>query len=284
MIRHWVSAAVVIAAMGVGGGLAVKMRSTEVAQLSEEFQAAQPAEPNQLSDAATDTTDLRDFPHRSIVLRDEVVPGSEFDQFRQKLRQAIQARDAEFVAALLPASGVSLGFGAPLAIDELDLQNPNALLWSILEKALTPGCDQLTDQTIEAYSSSDGESEGWVCHNLNQLFYEQYPAPETAQGVEYELSQVIVVGKDVNVRAQPSTNSDVIGILSNEVVEFDRTAWEESPDNRSPDLVSGWTPVILPNDRSGYVSNRYAYSPLGYRVLFGKVEGQWQILHIPGGD
>jgi hypothetical protein len=118
-----------------------------------------------------------------------------------------------------------------------------------------------------------------------RTFYEQYPAPETAQGVEYELSQVIVVGKDVNVRSQPSTNSAVIGILSDEVVEFDRTVWEErSPDDRSPDLVSDWTPVILPNDRSGYVSNRYAYSPLGYRVLFGKVEGQWQILHIPGGD
>lgn len=266
-------------AMAIGGGLAVKMQSTEVAQLSQELQAT---EPDQLSDA-TDTANLRNFPHRSIVLRDEVVSGSEFDQFRQKLRQAVQSRDADFAAALIPASGVSLGFGAPLTIEELDLHNPNALLWSILEKALFPGCDPLTAQ--EAYSNGDAEFEGWVCHNLNQLFVEQYPAPATAQGVDYELSQVIVVGENVNVRAQPSTNSDVIGILSNELVEFDRMAWEElPPEDQSLDLLSGWTPVILPNNRSGYVSNRYAYSPLGYRVLFGKVNGQWQILHIPGGD
>ncbi|WAL58052.1 SH3 domain-containing protein [Thermocoleostomius sinensis] len=278
-IQHWVSALVVMTAMAIGGGLAVKMQSTEVAQLSQELQAT---EPDQLSDA-TDTAHLRDFPHRSIVLRDEVVSGSEFDQFRQKLRQAVQSRDADFAAALIPASGVSLGFGAPLTIEELDLHNPNALLWSILEKALFPGCDPLTAQ--EAYSNGDAEFEGWVCHNLNQLFVEQYPAPATAQGVDYELSQVIVVGENVNVRAQPSTNSDVIGILSNELVEFDRMAWEElPPEDQSLDLLSGWTPVILPNNRSGYVSNRYAYSPLGYRVLFGKVNGQWQILHIPGGD
>jgi hypothetical protein len=271
-IGYWISAAVVVAVIGLGGGLAVTMRSTEPAH-------SRPDAP--IAETSPDSDDaLRDFPHRSLRLRDEVEPGSEFDQFRQRLRQAVQARDAEFVAALIPESGVSLGFGAPRTRDELELENPDALLWSILEKAMALGCDR----TSADYPAPEA-TQVWVCHNINQLFYEQYPPPPSAQGVEYELSQVIVVGEDVNVRAQPTTSSPIVGILSNEVVTFDRQTWEIMPaEQRSPDSIDGWTPVVLLNERSGYVFDRYVYFPLGYRVLFGQVDGQWQILHVPGGD
>ncbi len=58
---------------------------------------------------------LDDFPHQRISLPDEVKPGSEFAQFRQRLRQAISERNAQFLKSILPHE-ITLGFGAPIPI------------------------------------------------------------------------------------------------------------------------------------------------------------------------
>jgi hypothetical protein len=47
---------------------------------------------------------------------------------------------------------------------------------------------------------------------------------------------------------------------------------------------TGWTPILLPDGQRGFVSGRYAYAPLGYRALFQKVKGQWQMQALIAGD
>jgi hypothetical protein len=227
---------------------------------------------------------LDDFPHQRLILQDGATPDREFYQFREQVRQAVRNRDAAFIQALVPANGLSLGFGRPLDLQTLNLNDPNAYIWGILEKAIAPGCQELPQSN---YPNTDPTAGVWSCPNVNYAFYQQYPKPAEAQGIDYEISRIIVVGQGVNVRASASVDSPVVGVLTDEVVQFDRQAWEQLPaEDRAAQLESldSWIPVILPNGQHGYVSNQYAYSPLGYQVVFAKVNGQWQILHVPGGD
>lgn len=227
-----------------------------------------------------------EFEHRRITLVDEVKPGTEFYAFREKLRQAVKKRDARFVRSLIPPNGVTLGFGGPQTAEDLDLENPQARFWSNLEKSTAIGCTAEDNHYVEVGVTGDRV---WVCANINEAFREQYPAPASYEGIEWELNHLVVVGENVNVRSQPSVNSSVVNILSNEVVNIDRPTLEKYLDElfsqgKEYGALDGWTPVVLPNEQKGYVSNRYAYAPLEYRAVFGQVNGQWQLIHMPGGD
>ncbi len=219
-----------------------------------------------------------------LTLTDAVPTDSSFYQFRRQLRQAVYDRNAAFVQALIPEGGLNLGFGRPLPPEQLDLANPNAWFWSVLEKSLAQGC---TDASPKDYPTVDPNSQIWVCPNVIRAFYQQYPNPGSEPGVGYEMSQVIVAGNQVNVRAKPQRKGAIVGVLSNEVVRFDLETWNQlEPEERAQQVenLDGWTPVILPNGQRGYVSNLYAYRPLSYQTVFGQVSGNWKIVSVPGGD
>ena len=269
----------------VGAGIAATMRSNSSSQLPPQV-AASPevsSSPSPISSGSSAPTPspqpkLDDFPHQRIVLKDQTSP--EFAKFRQQLQQAIQKRDTKFVLALIPQKGLALGFGRPNTAKQLKLDDPKAPFWSLLEKAMGSNCGFADpDATTPA--------KGWICPTVSRDFYRQYPPkPNTPPGLEYELSNVIVIGDRVNVRALPNLNSEVVGILSNEVVKFDRKRFENSQEEQinATDPMSDWTPVILPNRKQGYVYNRYAYQALENRAIFKKINGKWQITEMPGGD
>ncbi|NJR50843.1 MAG: SH3 domain-containing protein [Leptolyngbyaceae cyanobacterium CSU_1_3] len=222
---------------------------------------------------------LDDFPHQRLTIRDDTARDREFAQFRQQVERAIQKRDAQFVSSLIPVEGVAIGFGAPQTLKDLNLADPKASFWGLLKKAMGASCGT-------THLDSASQTKGWICPTVQREFYKQYPPTPGSEGVNYELTRVIVVGDRVNVRSKPSLNSSVVGVLSNEIVEFDRRSFKNSQEEEieaySP--IEGWTAVILPNGQKGYVYNRYAYHPLENRIIFGKVKGQWQIVQVPGGD
>jgi hypothetical protein len=235
------------------------------------------------SDAST-KTDLS----RPLTLSDDAQPGTAFYQFREQFRQAVAHRDYAFVADLISAQGVSIGFSRPSTAVDLELANPDAEIWAILEKALALGCAALDEAY---YPGVDPGSTIWLCPNAQEAFHEQYPNPSTEPGIEYEISHAVIVGDRVNVRTLPDLDSPVIGTLSNEVVLLDREIWERTAsaipeavwrDRTHP--ITGWTPILMPDGQPGYVSNRYVYQPLAPKLLLGQVNGQWQILRIPAGD
>ncbi|MCY7320369.1 MAG: SH3 domain-containing protein, partial [Phormidesmis sp. CAN_BIN36] len=198
----------------------------------------------------------------------------------QQLQQAIQTRDARFISALIPEKGVPIGFGTPRTAKDLKLTDSKASFWSLLEKAMGSNCGFAEPNATTA-------AKGWICPTVSRDFYQQYPPnPNAKPGLEYELSNVIVIGDRVNVRALPNLNSEVVGILSNEVVKFDRKRFENSQEEQinATDPISDWTPVVLPNRKRGYVYNRYAYQALENRAIFKKINGKWQITEMPGGD
>ena len=78
-------------------------------------------------------------------------------------------------------------------------------------------------------------------------------------------SPVVVIGQGVNVRITPRVGNPIVGVLYNEVVRFDDTAWNQQGRHRQRTLSDPMTAgrrVILPNQAHGYVYNRYAYNCL----------------------
>ncbi len=201
-----------------------------------------------------------------------------------QLLKAIATQDTEFVASLISPDVITISVGAPAKVNELGLDDPDAFFWQILYKAMDQGCDRLSDVD---YVPADAGSEQWIRPNITPAFYEQYPPPANAQGIAYEISHVIVVGDAIDVHVEPDRSSLRVAQLSNEVVLFDQSIWGSLPNEvklQQATSLDGWTPVILPNDMPGHVSNRYAYRPLDARVILGTINGNWQILSIPSGD
>jgi hypothetical protein len=211
-------------------------------------------------------------PSRPIVLEDDTSSDRDFAQFRRQLTSLVQARDAQGLAKVLPGKGLSIGFTRPTSIKDLKLQDPDARLWHILDYTLAHTCGR----------SGVPNSQDWICPTVARDFLRQYPRPNQTSGVEYEIKQVVVLGKDVNVRSQPRLGSSVIAQLTNEVVRPNPKV-KSIFDINNPQL--GWQSVLLPNGQTGFVSNRYAYFPLGYYLNLAKVNGtQWQITQILSGE
>ncbi|AFY81617.1 SH3 domain-containing protein [Oscillatoria acuminata] len=257
--------------MAVGVGLA--LGALLAALLRAHYRAGEPRMINLGTSGPVATPDSEG----RLILEDEAVPGSDFYQFRTQLREAVQNRNPEFVGSIVPETGLALGFSVPRTRENLNLDDPQARFWLILEKAVAIGCSPA--ENPPAYNLDAG-SEIWVCPNVAQAFARQVPPPPSAEGVSGQLERVVVVGENVNARSQPSVDSEAIATLSNEVVQLDRS--RQLPETFDP--IDSWTAIRLQDDREGYVYNRYVYSPLESRALFGKINGEWQLLAMPGGD
>lgn len=214
------------------------------------------------------------FPHWKIQLTDETKQSPEFAKFMDRLKQAVRDRDAQFIRSIVTPK-TKLTFGEHRSIDYLNPENPKSPFWSQLEKTLALGCtnEQIFFSCPSAFRQFDA-----VVKN----------APESQKDTAYE-SSIIVVGEGVNVRSQPNTTAPTIAALTNEIVRFDSDTFSKASvqsraENFDLSNPNGWTPVILPNDKRGYVSNRYAYSPLGHRALFAKEDGKWIMQAFVSGD
>lgn len=229
----------------------------------------------------TQKSKLEQLLAQPLNLPDEVKPGSEFAQFRQRLQKALKERDAQFLQSILPAEQIEIS-GKVVPIASLNLKDANNYFWGLLEKTLQVGCFPLSNAGHPRVDPSTGI---WVCNNVAREFSRRYPSPEKQLGKEYALDYVVVVGKNVNLRSQPNINSKVIGSLSNKVVKVNRKLLaEQTKKGGNLDPIKGWTPVIISNNQQGNIYNNFVYSPLANRAVFGKVNGKWQLLYLPGGN
>ncbi len=208
----------------------------------------------------------------AIALVDESAKSPDFAKFLDRTKQAVRDRDATYIRSIVTPE-TKFSFGKQRSIDALNPDNPNSPFWASLEKALSLGCSQ--------------ESSGYSCPTVFQQFQAALKNGTSAETDAF--SSIVVVGQNVNVRSQPNENAPAIATLTNEIVKYDTTTFQAaSPQDKADtfrlDNPNGWTPVILSNDRRGFVSSRYAYSPVGYRVLFGKEGGVWKMQAFVTGD
>jgi hypothetical protein len=210
-------------------------------------------------------------PRRPLTLQDQTKSDPSFAKFVGQLRQIVADRNGPALTKILPTAGISIGFSRPTTIPNLNLSNPNARIWKILDYTLAHTCGR----------SNVPASKDWVCPTIAKDFGRQYPEPGNANTLEYLTRQVIVLGQNVNVRSQPNLTGTIIGQLSNEVVSND-------PPNRGTydanDPRMGWTAVRLNDGRSGYVNNRYVYFLLGYQLDIQPVNNVWKLMQINAGE
>ncbi|HTL88166.1 MAG TPA: SH3 domain-containing protein [Leptolyngbya sp.] len=207
-----------------------------------------------------------------IALVDESVQSPEFAKFLDRVKQAVRDRDAKFIRSIVTPK-TKFSFGANRSIDYLNPDNPKSPFWESLEKALVLGCSKAP--------------EGYSCPTVFQQFQ---PALKNSTSPETDaFSAIVVVGQNVNVRSQANNNAPVIATLTNEIVKYDANTFQNASTQDKGDLyrldnLDGWTPIILPDDQRGFVSSRYAYSPVGYRVFFDKEGGEWKMQAFVTGD
>ncbi len=228
--------------------------------------------PPSLAQATPTPTPDTDFPHWRIQLVDESTQ-SPFAKFFDRLKQAVRDRDAQYIRSIVTPS-TKFSFGEHRSIEYLNPNDPKSPFWSQLEKSLTLGC------------SRDGAT--FSCPTTFRQFDAALKDAPANQKDTAQSASIIVVGQNVNVRSQPSTDAPTIAALTNEIVRYDAETFQNAPEAtrsqfniNSPD---GWTPVILPNNKRGYVSNQYAYSPIGYRAIFAQENGRWVLQAFVTGD
>ncbi len=219
------------------------------------------------------------FTPQPVLVKDEAVAGSNFVEVKAKMRRIVRDRDAQALREISDPN-ISLTFGRPITLDTLDIDNPDAIVWKQLERTFDAGC--ATDTPEPPY-------EYWAC-----------PPSFLATGIVPQLDpyeSIIITGSDVAVRKLPSLGSPVITRVSNVALKtggylsYDPDALSEAEQQqlddwyRSSSTNQGWQYVQLGDGRKGFVSSRYAFSPIGYRAVFNQTDsGEWSMTAFIAGD
>jgi len=145
-------------------------------------------------------------------------------------------------------------FGGDGGLEEFrekwDIANPEkSELWSVLGFVLAMG------------GRFDGDTS----------FYAPYTFRSTPiDGFE----ALIVLGRNVMVRAEPDPRAAAIDTVSFEAI----TKWREKSS------TGGWEPVRTSKQRTGWVLQRYLRSPIDYRAGFIRRQGHWWLRALVAGD
>jgi hypothetical protein len=253
-----------IAALLMAGTLAACQAPQETTTPSADATATATTTPSPVPSTGTSADSYAPRPAQPI---DQVEAGSDFFTFRESLRQAVSDRDANYIRSIADPN-IRLSFGNPTSLDDQDLDNPDAPFWKYLERSLAIGC-------ANAVPGNPPDDTTWACPSVFQ-------APEIADA----FVDVFIVGEGVEVHTEANASSSVVTTVANEILKVDSQALATmtEPQLQAMETLDGWRPVILPDGQRGFVSSRYAYSPVGYRALFGKVDGEWKMQAFVSGD
>ena len=182
---------------------------------------------------------------------DQAAMQPDFFTFRARLQAAIARRDeAAVLAAADPGIKTSFGGDEGLETFRTKLRDPQDTVWVDLATALALG---------GTFGSPDSFTAPYVFAAW----------PEGADSFEC----AAVIGDRVRVRTSQSAGSAVVRSVSYDILQ------------RLPDQPeSGWTHVRLAHGVTGYISSAFVRSPIDYRAIFQKTNGQWRLRAFVAGD
>lgn len=185
-----------------------------------------------------------------------------FKAYRDKLIAAVAKRDVAAVVAMASPE-VELSFGGDNGRETLRqwLSAPDAEpYWSSLERVLKEG-GTFQEQLFIA---------PWTFH---------YVAPETMD----IYSVAIVAGKNVRLRAEPSTSAKVIRALTYEVVEM--PPYDQNREDRVTDSSGReWLRVRTTIGDEGWMASEFLRFLIDYRAGFESGPQGWQMIFFVAGD
>ena len=194
--------------------------------------------------------------HAPALAKGRYAPRDECDklegaaEFRQRLTETVQLRDADALAGLA-AEDIKLDFGGGAGIAELRtrLSNEPYNLWQELEALLPLGC---------AVNEQGGMTIPWI-------FAQDLGAADP-------YSSMLVLGEDVPVLAAPRSSGERIGTISWDLVTV-------------ASLQDGaFQQVTLPGNRAGYIATDKLRSVIDYRLLASQRNGRWSMISLIAGD
>ena len=184
--------------------------------------------------------------------RDECANKPGATEFRRALAAAVEARDAEAVAALA-APDVKLDFGGGAGRDELRrrLSAKDAPLWDELEALLELGC---------ADNRQGGITMPW--HFAQDI-----------GGVD-PMMGMIVIGENVPLLDAPAEDAKPVAHLSWAAVELTGGLQPAAP----------YQKVSTVDGETGFVASDKLRSLLGYRMIASSRDGKWSFTTLVAGD
>jgi hypothetical protein len=177
------------------------------------------------------------------------LPGAE--EFREKLAEAVMARDSSAFVALA-AEDIKLDFGGGTGRAELKkrLTSKDWMLWDELDDLLALGC---------AANSQGGLTIPW--------YFEQH-----IDKVD-QTSGMLVVGEKVPLLAAPDPKGKPIEAISWDVVTLNTL----KPDDP-------FQHVTTLGGAKGYIATEKLRSLLDYRLLASRRNGKWSVVSLVSGD
>jgi hypothetical protein len=177
------------------------------------------------------------------------LPGAE--AFREKLAEAVMARDADAFVALA-AEDVKLDFGGGTGRAELKnrLTDKKWMLWDELDQLLKLGC---------ADNSQGGITLPW--------YFEQHIDKVDAAG------GMLVTGEKVPLLDAPDPKGKPLAAISWDVVELKAL----KPDD-------AFQQVTTLDGKHGYIATDKLRSLLDYRLLATSRNGKWSVVSLVSGD
>ena len=194
-----------------------------------------------------------------LLPRDEA--NESFRQFRSEALRALASRDTAFLYGMV-APEIKNTFGGDDGIAGFrrlwKTDEPNSDVWTALLRVLTMGGQQPSDSQFTA-----------------PYVYAFWPDPMDA------FEHVAVIGDSVRVHDAPMANSRVLGGAQNSILKF--REWRGLPASGVA-ADTTWAKVLLPNADSGWIRGASVYSPIGWRAMFVRRGGRWQMIFLVRGD
>jgi len=172
-------------------------------------------------------------------------------KFLAGLRDAVRREDVAYLTSIV-SPNIKNGFGGDDGIAAFrkfwKLEQPHSPVFPLLSKLLGLGVAWDADRNV------------WAPY----LFV---TFPQELDPFEHE----VVTGRNVYLRSGPSQAAKPLRTLSYEIVKVEKSEQD-------------WHRVATLDGVTGYVSERYLHSPVGYRAGFTKEAGQWRMVFLAAGD
>ena len=188
---------------------------------------------------------------------DEAAQDPAFFVFRARLLEAVSKKDSSYLLTVVSPS-IQNGFGGDNGIAEFRKgwkpERADSELWPTLARILSQG-------------GSFQDKDTFAAPYYFSRFPEKYDAFEHG----------VIVGENVRVRQQPSTDGQIVASLSFDVIKVNDWAARKSG-------TQNWIQVELTGGGRGYVAEDFIRSPIGYRAIFTRKGGRWELTALVSGD
>lgn len=195
---------------------------------------------------------------------DEAAKDPSFQEFRMKLIEAVENRDAKYIVGILDPN-ITVSFGGHNGVADFKsywkIDQRNSKFWDEFLRVISNG----------GLFSSEGS-------------VKMFTAPYTFQGFPQDLDQfehMAVFGERINLRERPDSNSPPVAVLSYNIVKVNH---ENSIKHPSDEQEMAWYRVETLGGKRGFIKSEFVRSPVDYRAGFQKKNGKWKMTFFVAGD